>query len=143
MTESEKERGSESGKKNESEKRERGREKGKGNGNERERGNGNGRERGNGSGRERGPEKEKKNENGKESGKIKTRDAMTGGRSARIFMFERTGSPETATRRGSPRSAIETKGVPAPGSPPSAGGSILLTVTPTTVGMTKMKNIDS
>lgn len=32
----------------------------------------------------------------------------------------------------------ETKGVPAPGSPPSAGGSILPTVTPTTVGMTKV-----
>lgn len=143
MIESEKERGSERGKKNgsESEKRERGREKGNGNG--RERGNGSGRESENGSGSERGPEKEKKNENGKESGKIKTRDAMTGGRSARIFMFERTGSPETATRRGSPRNAIEMKGVPAPGSPPSAGGSILLTVTPTTVEMTKMKNIDS
>lgn len=141
MIESEKERGSERGKKNgsESEKREKGREKGSG----RERGNGSGRESENGSESEKGPEKEKKNENGNESGKIKTRDEMTGGRSAKMFMFERTGSPETATRRGSPRSAIETKGVPAPGSPPSAGGSILLTVTPTTVGMTKMKSIDS
>lgn len=143
MIESEKERGSERGKKNgsESEKREKGREKGNG----RERGNGSGRESVNGSESEseKGPEKEKKNENGKESGKIRTRDAMTGGRSAKMFMFERTGSPETATRRGSPRSAIEMKGVPAPGSPPSAGGSILLTVTPTTVGMTKMKSIDS
>lgn len=36
--------------------------------------------------------------------------------------------------------AIEMKGVPAPGSPPSAGGSILLTVTPTTVGMTKVSS---
>lgn len=141
MIESEKERGSERGKKNGSEKRERGREKGNGNG--REKGNGRGRESENGSGSERGPEKEKKNENGKESGKIKTRDAMTGGRSARMFIFEMTGSSETATRRGSPRSAIEMKGVPALGSPPSAGGSILLTVTPTTVGMTKMKSIDS
>lgn len=120
MIESEKERGSERGKKN-----------------------GSGRESENGNESERGPEKEKKNENGKESGKIKTRDAMTGGRSAKTFMFERTGSPETAMKRGSPRSAIETKGVPAPGSLPSAGGSILLTVTPTTVGMTKMKSIDS
>lgn len=143
MIESEKERGSERGKKNGSEKRERGREKGKGN--VKEKGNGSGRESEseNVSGSEKGPEKEKKNENGKENGKIKTRDAMTGGRSARMFMFERTGSPETATRRESPRNAIETKGVPAPGSPPSAGGSILLTVTPTTVGMTKMKSIDS
>lgn len=141
MIESEKERGSERGKKNGSEKRERGREKGKENG--KEKGNGSGRESENVSGSEKGPEKEKRNENGKENGKIKTRDAMTGGRSARMFMFERTGSPETATRRESPRNAIETKGVPAPGSPPSAGGSTLPTVTPTTVGMTKMKSIDS
>lgn len=35
---------------------------------------------------------------------------------------------------------IETKGVPAPGSPPSAGESILPTVTPTTVGMTKVSS---
>lgn len=139
MIESEKERGSGSGrgKKNgsESEKRGRGRENEKGRGRE----NGSGKE--NGSGSEKGPEKEKKNESGKENGKIKTKDAMTEGRSAR--MSERTGTPEITTRRGSPRSAIETKGVPAPGCPPSAGGNILQTVTPTTVGMTKMKSIDS
>lgn len=135
MIESEKERGSgsESGRKNgsESEKRERGKENGSG--------RGSGRESGNES--EKGPEKEKRNENARESGRTKTRDAMTGGRSVR--MSEKTGTPETTTKRGSPRSATETKGVPVPGYPPSAGGNILRTVTPTTVGMTRMKNIDS
>lgn len=133
MIESEKERGNGRGKKNgsEKEKRERGKENG----------NGSVRENENERGSEKGQEKEKRSENGKENGKTKTGDAMTAGRSARTS--GRIGASEKATRREKPRNVTETKGVPAPGSPPSAGGSILPTVTPTTVGMTKMKNIDS
>lgn len=62
---------------------------------------------------------------------------------ARDSSFERRHGERDRRDNRERGNAIEMKGVPAPGSPPSAGGSILLTVTPTTVGMTKMKNIDS
>lgn len=131
MIERGRERGNEIGKKSGSEKEKSGRE--------RESENGRGRESESGNERERG--KERKNESVRGIGKTKTKDEMTAEKSGKIP--EKTGIPEMDTMRESPRSAIEMKGVLALVSHLSAGENILPTVTPTTVEMIKMKNIDS
>lgn len=120
---------SETGRKNESErgKKERGRERESG----RESESGNGSEL----------EKGKKSESDRESGKTKTRVETSAERSGRIS--EKTELSGTGTTRGKQRSAIEMKGAPALGSPPSADVSTLLTVTPTTVETIKTKSTDS
>lgn len=123
------ERESETGKKNASEKEKKGRERENGNGKEREKGN------------EKEQGKGIKNENVSEIGKKKTRDGMTAEKSEKIC--EKIETQEMDMTRENPRSATEMKGVPALGSHLSAGANILLTVTPTTVAMIKMKNTGS
>lgn len=127
----EKGRGRGRGKRNgkEKEKKERGREREKG------------KESGSGRGNEKEQEKGKKNESVKGIGKRKRKDEMTAERSEKIS--EKTGFQEMDMMRENQRSVIEMKGVPALVSHLSAGENILLTVTPTTVEMIKMKNIDS
>lgn len=87
------------------------------------------------------PERGRKSATARGTGKTKTKAERSAERSG--TMPEKTGTPGMDTRRESPRSAIETKAVLALVSHLSAGENILLTVTPTTAEMIRMKNTDS